>query len=368
MRRRSDLRLPRLAATRVLGLLILGLVLATARSVRADPPAMKEDAARPNVEIVSEDGQHALAVGGFAQARAQSFFPATPSDTPALGLPRTRLYVFGRVYQQVRYRIMIGTLPYQGVPTLFDAYAEWAPDAPFRLRVGRFKIPVMRGWIESGRELATTERAPAVLALLPGRAVGAMAGWQGLGDRLEVAVGAFDRRGDPALGADVDPRAVAGRALWNVQGRPIEGELDLNRSPLAVALGVSGMMSLPHGTQGLRAERIAGADMALRIRGFDAVAEVTFRDRLGPQGHDRTLGAYGRADVYTQRLRTAFGVRSSHLIGIDDPTLSHHQLELDVAWLPVRHDLKLVGAVLARRFTTPKRWDPGVALQLQVAF
>jgi hypothetical protein len=353
---------------RRLALLVAMLVLGRIGAARADPPAMKEEAAEARFELESEDGKRSIAVGGFAQVRAQSFYPPDPGDLPALGLPRTRLYVFGRAHEQVRYRLMVGTLPYQDRLTLFDAYAEWAPDSPFRLRVGRFKVPVMRGWIESGRELATTERAPAVLELLPGRAVGAMAGWQGLGDRLELAVGAFDRRGDPGLAADVDPRAVAGRVLWNVQGRPIEGELDLEYSPLAIAVGASGMTSLPDGTQGRRAERIGGLDLAMRVRGFDAVAEVTVRDRPGPNGHDRTLGAYGRADVYVPNLRTAVGVRTSHLLGLDDPTQTHHQLELDVVWLPAGHDIKLVGAVLARRFSNPARWDPGLALQLQVAF
>lgn len=353
---------------RLLALVVLGLVLSYAGVARADPPAMKEEAARPNIEITSDDELHTLAVGGFAQVRAQTFFPRAVADPPVLGLPRTRLYLFGRAFGQVRYRLMVGTLPYQDRLTLFDAYAEWAPDAPFRLRVGRFKIPVMRGWIESGRELATTERAPAVLELLPGRAVGGMASWQGLGDRLELAVGAFERRSDPALAANVDSRAVVGRVLWNLQGRPIEGELDLQRSPLTVALGASGMTSFPDGTPGRRAERVGGVDFAMRVRGFDAVAEVMVRDRPGPEGHDRTLGAYGRADIFVSSLRTAFGVRASHLVGLDDPTQTHHQLELDVAWLHAGHDIKLVGAVLARRFTTSARWDPGLALQFQVAF
>jgi hypothetical protein len=350
----------------LLTVLVLGLF--GAGVARADPPAMKEEAARPRIEITSQDDQHALAVGGFAQVRAQSFFPRDVADAPVLGLPRTRLYLFGRIYGQVRYRLMLGTFPYDDRLSVFDAYAEWAPDAPFRLRVGRFKVPVMRGWIESGRELATTERAPAVLELLPGRAVGVMAAWQGLGDRLELAVGVFDRRRDPALAADVDPRAVAGRVLWNVQGRPIEGELDLQRSPLAVAVGASGMVSPSGRTHEGRAEHIGAIDLAMRVRGFDAVAEVTIRDRPGPHGHDRALGAYARADVYVPGLRTAFGVRSSHLLGLDDPMQTQHQLELDVAWLPAGHDIKLVGAVLARHLAARRRWDPGVALQLQVAF
>jgi hypothetical protein len=364
--RQSRVYAPTIA--RLLAVLVLGALVMIARSARADPPAMKEEAAQPTFEITSEDEQNSLAVGGFAQVRAQTFVPAEPTDLPTLGLPRTRLYVFGRVHRQFRYRLMIGTPPYQERLTLFDAYGEWAPNAPFRLRVGRFKIPVMRGWIESGRELAAIDRAPAVLELLPGRAVGAMAAWQGVGDRLELAVGAFDRRGDPALAADVDPSAVAARALWNVHGRPIEGELDFDDSPFTLALGASGMSSFPTGSRETRAERIAGADLAMRARGFDAVAEVMLRDRPGPAGHDRALGAYGRAHYYVQPIHSAFGFRSSTLLGLDDPSQTHHQLELDMAWLPQRHDVKVIGAVLARRTTTPARWSPGVALQLQVAF
>ena len=357
-----------LAILRALVVLVVGGLLTVSRSVRADPPAMREEAARPRFEITTEDERSSLAVGGFAQVRAQTFVPAEPTDLPTLGLPRTRLYVFGRVNEQFRYRLMIGTPPYQDRLALFDAYGEWAPKSPFTLRVGRFKIPVLRGWIESGRELATIERAPAVLEFLPGRAVGALAWWRGLDERLEVGVGVFDRRGDPALADGIDPRAVAARALWNVQGRPIEGELDLDDSPVTVALGVSGMSSFPDRALGTRAERIGAADFAMRVRGFDAVAEVSVRDRPGPEGHDRAVAAYGRADYYVRPLQTAFGVRSSHVIGLDDPSQTYHQLELDVAWLPARHDVKLVGAVLARRLATPARWSPGVALQLQVAF
>jgi hypothetical protein len=331
----------------------------------ADPPAMREEAADPSIQVESQDGAHALAVGGFLQARAQRFVPEADTDLPSLGLPRTRLYLFGRVHSQIRYRFMIGTLPYQETIRIFDAYAEWAPSSSLRLRAGRFKIPVLRGWIESGRELATIERAPAVLSLLPGRAMGALASFRAFDDRLELSLGGFDRRGDPAHPEGVGPRSVAGRALWNVQGRPIEGELDLERQPFTLALGGSGA----HTFEGRDAqdvnEWIAAFDVAARVRGFDAMAEVAIRGRGGSQ--QRVLAAYARVDYYVSAIRTALGGRVSHTMALTGQAFDHHEIELDVAYLPHGHDMKLVGAVLARR-TTGTGWHPGLAAQLQVAF
>jgi hypothetical protein len=330
----------------------------------ADPPAMREEAAEPTLEIATEDRGATLAVGGFLQARAQGFHPRLPGDIPAFGLPRTRLYVFGRTHPTLRYRFMVGTLPYQENVRLFDAYGEWAPDAALRFRVGRFKIPVLRGWIESGRELATVERAPAVLRTLPGRAFGAMASASGAGERFEFSVGGFERRGDPALPEGIGSRALALRTLWNVTGRPVEGELDLDHSPLTLAVGASGTQSFAQGEA--QRERLAAIDLALQVSGFDAVGEVGVRER-GPSGEERTLLAYGRLDQYIAPLKSALGGRTSHLIALTPTGVNEHEVDVHLSWLPHGHDAKITGALLTRKIGRGS-WSPGAAAQVQVAF
>ncbi|NLE88834.1 MAG: hypothetical protein GX607_20835 [Myxococcales bacterium] len=361
----------------LLGRLVAALVLLSP-TVHADPPAMREDAAEPTIEMASEDRDYTLALGGFFQARAHGFALREPDDVPNFGLPRTRLYLFGRAAPDLRYRLMVGTLPYQERARIFDAYAEWALHEALRLRIGRFKIPALRGWIESGRELATLERAPAVLHTLPGRAVGALASVDA-SEHLELSFGGFERRGDPALKDGVGSRAVALRALWNLQGRRIEGELDLEESPWTVALGTSSVWSFAGREQ--RQERLAAVDVALRGRGLDAVVEggVHERDRGSTE---RAWFVYARAHHYVAPLRSAVGVRASHLVALDAVSASalgsalgsafgsaenHHELELDVSWLPRGHDAKVTSAVLARK-RGPRPWGPGGALQVQVAF
>lgn len=349
-------------------LLLVAFVL-TPSVARADPPAMREEAAEPTVEIASDDRDYTLAIGGFLQARAQSFLARQTGDVPVFGLPRTRLYVFGRTHPTLRYRLMVGTLPYQENVRVFDAYAEWAPHEGLRLRVGRFKIPVLRGWIESGRELATIERAPAVLRTLPGRAVGALASVGSFGERIELSFGGFDRRGDPALPEGVGSRALALRALWNVHGRPLEGELDLARGPFTLALGTSATQSFATGVE--RRERLAAIDLALRSQGFDAVAEVGARER-GPSGEagaaeERLLLAYARADQYVPSLWTALGASTSHLIALGPSGVDEHEADLHVTWLPRGHAAKITGALLARKIGS-EPWSPGAAIQAQVAF
>lgn len=342
-------------------------------TVHADPPAMREEAAKPKLEIATEDRDSTLAVGGFLQARAQGFAPRNPRDPPAVGLPRTRLYVFGRTHPTLRYRLMVGTLPYQENVRLFDAYAEWAPDSALRFRVGRFKIPVLRGWIESGRELATVERAPAVLSTLPGRAVGALASASLAEERLEFSFGGFERRGDPALPEGIGSRALALRALWNLTGRPIEGELDLAHSPFTLALGASATQGFAQSfaQRDDRRERLAAVDLALQVHGLDAVGEVGVRDR-GPGREEQVLLAYARLDQYVAPLRSAVGGRSSHLIALDRSgvnrlELDQHEVDLHLSWLPRGHDAKVTGALLTRKIGR-EPWSPGAAVQVQVSF
>ena len=130
---------------------------------------MKEHQQHPRLEVASKDGRHSIAVGGFFQARYAATFTRDELASSRFGVPRTRLYVDGRLFSpKIRYRLMLGTAPFATRVDLYDAYVEW---------------------------------------------------W---------ARGAGEPSPEPA-----SLPVVAARAVWNTQRRSIEGEVDRTRSPLA---------------------------------------------------------------------------------------------------------------------------------------
>lgn len=337
-------------------LLVLLVALLSARGAGAEPPAMKEQEHRPRLEVVSKDGRYSVAVGGFFQARYGARFTAEGLESSRFGVPRTRLYVFGRMFgAKVRYRLMVGTAPYATSVALYDAYVEWWARPWARVRGGYFKVPVLREWVESARLLASVERSPGALLLSPGRQPGVMVSGGLGGEAVEYWLGAFG--GGPGL-------EVAGRAVWNTQRRSIEGEVDLHRSPLAFSLGGSGRAAFaPQGGQWL-----AAGEMAVRRRGVDGAVEVAYRERDEGGRRDRVLAGYARANYFVDRARTAVGVRVSEIVGLDQPSRTRTELDLDLVALLDGHDLKLQLSGGPAFLPAHHQWEGLVQIQVQAAF
>ena len=220
---------------------IIAIVLALVpRVARAEPPAMKERERYPRLQVRSHDDRFSLALGGYFQARYTASARDGEVEQSEFTAPRTRVYFFGHVYSRdVRYRLTIGTpadADAQQIRVL-EAYVELRIADALRLRAGRYKIPVMREWVESAKYLASVERSTIVQMLLPGRDYGLLASGA-VGD-LEYAAGVFNAAGGLAVRDSNREPALAGRVLWNFHHLPIDGEVDFEDSAPRFSLGVS---------------------------------------------------------------------------------------------------------------------------------
>ena len=335
------------------------MVLLFATRAHAEPAQMRERAERGRLTQTTGDGKLSVSVGGFVQAR----YAAGDGGAP-FSLPRTRLYTFGHLLDpDVRYRLMLGTAASDPAIRLFDAYGEWGGDA-IRVRAGYFKIPVIREWMESARLLGSVERAAATIAMLPGRGTGLMLS----GDPsrfVSYAIGAFD---GPRGFQEVGPTAAT-RGVWNVLGRPIEGEIDFENSALRVSLGTSVLARLrDEPTSTYRGEVLHGVDIAVRARGFDVSVEGMVRRRYGVLRAHTDLGGVARVDRYINPLRVSVGARVSVLrIDSEERRREESEVELDVGFYPYGHQLKLLGDVGVRA-ENGTEWSPVLRVQAQAAF
>jgi len=359
-------RRPRASA--VLSVLVV-LSALLARSARAEPPAMKEQQQHPRLEVASADGRYSVAVGGFFQARYAAGFTAGALESSRLGIPRTRLYVFGRLFAPtVRYRLMLGTAPYDLSVQLYDAYLEWWARPWARLRGGYFKVPVLREWVESARLLGSVDRSPGARLLGPGRRPGVMLSGGAGGEVFEYWLGVFGGGAEPGVDAGA-ATVLAARGVWNTQGRSIEGEVDLKRSPLAFSIGGSGSAAFSARPGGPRARELLGAgELAVRHRGLDGALELAYRERHEGASRERVVAGYARANYFIPRARTAIGLRAAQVLGLDDPARTRSDLELDLGALIDGHDLKLQLSAGPGYLPGPRRWDAHVQVQIQAAF
>lgn len=348
--------------------------LALGPAALAEPAQGKESSQPARLGVTSPDGRFSTALGGFLQVRGAGEHEAGERFEATLGVPRTRLYAFGHVLSKsVRYRLMVGTPPDSPTLELYDAYVDVRLAEPVRLRAGRFKVPVSREWVESARLLASVERSSAVRGALPGRDVGATLALEGWSGALEATLGVFGGAGDRAARDRNEAPSAAARVVWNALGRPIEGEVDFERSRAALSLGASASATLPsvrveakQGDPSPR-EHVLGVELAFRVRGLDVGAEVLARSTEGAAGRDDTVAGYVRGDYYVTPLRSTVGARLVRTVGLTDPSRASTEVELDVGFYPFQHDLKVQGELsLARR--DGHAWAPGGMVQAQLAF
>lgn len=346
--------------------------LLTTSVARADPPAMKERAGHPRLEVRSRDDRFSLALGGFLQARYEaSIREARDLERSEFTTPRTRISFFGHVYSRdVRYRLMVGTPLASQQARVLDAYVEHKIGRALRVRGGRFKIPVMREWVESAAFLASVERSSIVQLFLPGRDYGLMVSGE-LSD-IEYAIAIFNGAGVDAVRETNQTPALAARVVWNLHGVPIDGEVDFEGSAPRVAVGASAMTTTRPVDSASNPvhmrEDLGGVEVAFRAHGFDVTAEAMGRQRTIGGRRDRIVGGYIRADQYIPTWRASLGARTVRIHGVDDPTLSRTELELDAGVYPAQHDLKLVMNVGRARLHALRAWDTYLLVQVQAGF
>lgn len=263
---------------------------------------------------------------------------------------------------------MIGTAPFDSSVKLYDAYVEWWARPWARVRGGYFKVPVLREWVESARLLASVDRSASAEQLSPGRHPGVMLSGGLGGEAVEYWFGAFGGAGQPTPEPGLLP-VVAGRVVWNTTRRTIEGEVDLQRSPLAVSIGASGCAAFKPLAGSRRPRELLGAAvLALRIRGLDAAVEAAFRERDDGHVREWLVAGYARANYYVGPARTAFGVRASQIVGLDDPSRTSTDLDVDISAPLDGHDLKLQLSGGPAYLRAHHLWEGLVQIQVQAAF
>ena len=361
------------------GLFFAGLMAASMVSAtsKAEPPLMNEQSVKPKIEAKSPDGKNSVALGGFVQARYTESVADKADDTSQFGVPRTRLYTFGHVYSEdFRYRLMVGTPPFSQQLQVFDAYLEYKVVNELRLRAGRFKIPVFREWVESARLLASVERSSLAIMLLPGRDYGLMTSGSLGSGVFDYAFAVFNGAGDIATKESNSSPAAAGRIVWNTTGRPIEGEIDFKKSPIALSLGASASSTWrpkdpaaqPEPKAPHLMEQLGGFEMAFRYRGFDLSGEIMGRRRDDKGKETTVLGGYVRLDQYFKPIKSALGAKAVRIVGLDEPKLTQTEGDIHFAHFVDEHDLKIVFSVGLRRRDQDKSLEQTGAVQAQVAF
>lgn len=372
----------RFLATAIAGVLV-------AATAGAEPPQGKEDKVAPHLELRAQDGERFLSLGGFFQARLGA--GGDEWSGADLSLHRTRLYVFGNPgHRDVRLRVMFGSEG-NNLLGVFDAYAEWKATDGLRLRAGRFKIPVLRDWVEAAPQLAGGGRAGPTLAMLPGRAAGASIAGELLHDHFEYTAAVFHGAGDVGPFRDGRGLAAASRLLWAPQGRSIEGEVDFEDMATTAVLGVSALAGgwlRPSGleeTSGVESPRPppvsspANTPGRRSLFGFEALLRSHFWDFGGEifggvealERRTSRVGAYLRTERFFAGSNTSLGARVSRLVeriaGSKEPD-GETVAEIDGALYLRRQDLKIVadGGVLRR--DDRRRLAPLGRIQLQAMF
>lgn len=331
------------------------------RTAHAEPPMMKEQSVRPHIEARSQDGRYSVALGGFIQGRYSLAFENTALHTSRFDTPRTRFFIFGHVFTpNARYRLMMGTAPSSLSVVLYDAYIDYRITDALRVRTGHFKIPVYREWIESARLLASVERTILTQVILPGRDWGGMITGELFSSHLDYALSIFNG------GAKLSTTGplIAGRLAWNVLGRSIEGEVDFENSSRAIVIGASGYSSF----DAVQFRHYGGGiEVAYREKGLDLTVEVMARERWNGQTRSFTGGFYARGDKYIPALRASFGGRLTRMAGFQE-SATRTEVDLDAAYYPAEHNLKIATNFGVGHFERENRWEPFVLVQVQAGF
>lgn len=308
-------------------LLLAAPLPAAAQSVRCSP---SED----SVLSLFHD-RYSVQVSAFAQLQYVAGLTAEGLARSEFSVPRARICASGHALtHRLRYRLMIGRSIQREIE-VNDAFVEWEPLGGLALRMGRFKLPILREWIESARSLATLDRSLASRLLLPGRDYGAQVGGRILRGHLAYLLGVWNGDGDAATrAADTSPAVVARLGL-HTSGAPWSGAVDFAGSAPAATLEAGVMWNRWRPGSGLAAsaqveDQLWNAAAALRWAHFDGAAEYIGLRRADPQQVTWTHAGYLRMTYFVPRLLSSVTGRAS-VIRILGATPSE-QIEAEADW------------------------------------
>ncbi|MGI8425865.1 MAG: OprO/OprP family phosphate-selective porin [Actinomycetota bacterium] len=193
----------------------------SSRPCRSRPAQLKrtEHEARASlkdgIKLKSQDGAFQAQIGAYAQLDS-AFYSDGPTDfSDATQLRRTRLAVYGTVYQDWDYKVeadFAGTT--QGGSfndvTITDAYLRYTGFKPFSFTAGNFKVPFSLEAVSSAKYITFMERG-LPFAFLNLRALGGMVAANG--DNWTASAGAF---GDTVTSENDDDegKSVAARIAY----------------------------------------------------------------------------------------------------------------------------------------------------------
>ena len=170
---------------------------------------------KDGIKLKSQDGAFQAQIGAYAQLDS-AFYSDGPTDfSDATQLRRTRLAVYGTVYQDWDYKVeadFAGTTTggsFNDV-TITDAYLRYTGFKPFSFTAGNFKVPFSLEAVSSAKYITFMERG-LPFAFLTLRALGGMVAANG--DNWTASTGAF---GDTVTSENDDDegKSVAARITY----------------------------------------------------------------------------------------------------------------------------------------------------------
>jgi len=316
-----------------------------------ETPAAKAQSSRCSHgedSILSMSGtRFSLQGSAFAQIQYAAALQSTELVRSDFTVPRARICGSGHAFtSRLRYRLMIGRSVQREIE-INDAFVEWEPIDGLAFRIGRFKLPIVREWIESAQSLSTVDRALASRLLLPGRDYGVRVGGRLWRQRLEYVLGVWNGDGEALTHAvDTSPAVVARLAL-HLTGNPYSGAVDFDGSLPHVTLeaGVLWNRWQPPSTATpapQMEDTLWNASAQFRWARFDGALEYIGRRRTDAEKTLLTHGGYLRLSYFVPVLRSSWTGRASVVsVRGDKP---NQQVEAEANWAVYvdRHRAKLI--------------------------
>ena len=295
-------------------------------------------------------GRYSLQVSAFAQLQYAAGLQDGSLSRSDFSVPRARVCASGHAaHPTLRYRLMIGR-SIQRELEVVDAFAEWQPSPAFTLRLGRFKLPIVREWIESASQMSTLDRALSSRALLPGRDYGLRVSGRILRRRLEYLLGIWNGDGDTATRATDTSPALVARLGVQALGSPYAGAVDFHGSDAALTIEAGAMWNRSHPMAGSgsavtapeRDDLLLNGTLLLRVAYFDAALEYIGLLRWEAGSSAQTHAASLRLTRFFPSLRSSLSARGSAVLQRAAAALDQIETEADWGIYLDGHHAKLI--------------------------
>jgi len=326
-----------------------------------------------DAELTLSHARFSLQGSAFAQIQYVAAIAQGELVRSDFTVPRTRVCGSGHAFtSRLRYRLMIGRSVQREIE-INDAFVEWEPIDGLAFRIGRFKLPIVREWIDSAQALATVDRSLASRLLLPGRDYGVRVGGRLWRHRLEYLLGVWNGDGDALTRAADQSPAVVARLALHLTGNPYSGAVDFDGSlpHVTVEAGVLWNRWKPPSTTTpfpQVEDTLWNASAQFRWAHFDGALEYIGQQRTDVDKTVLTHGGYLRLTYFVSVLRSSLTGRAS-VVSVRGNKPSQ-QVEAEANWgVNVdRHRAKLIAryGVLSDMTTTSVEHQFGLLTQISV--